>query len=342
MNFYEHHIGDYAEATAHLTFVEDAAYSRLIRKYYSTEKPLPVDVKAVQRLVGARSKDEREAVEAILNEFFELRDDGWHNERCDFEIKNYLAGEPEREAKRANEQARLKNHRDERSRLFKELNEAGLHAPWNTGIKELREMVSKSRKGKTETPPATQPKTALPPLPATAPETPATATQIPLPTTHNPDSNSNNTHSTPEVISEPSMQGRVCVELQKLGIMHVNPCNPELLELIEKGISINDFIAAGVDAVNKSNFSFNYVIGIVRNRKQQALEKQKSQSNPSRLSPGFTNNNSRGNYDTNHGNNEAGQHSGRKLSLVEQAQRGIELIEARERREREQQASILA
>jgi uncharacterized protein YdaU (DUF1376 family) len=38
MNYYEHHIGDYAEATSHLTFVEDAAYSRLIRKYYSTEK----------------------------------------------------------------------------------------------------------------------------------------------------------------------------------------------------------------------------------------------------------------------------------------------------------------
>ncbi len=37
MNYYEHHIGDYAEATAHLTFIEDATYSRLIRKYYATE-----------------------------------------------------------------------------------------------------------------------------------------------------------------------------------------------------------------------------------------------------------------------------------------------------------------
>ena len=34
MNYYEHHIGDYAEATAHLTFVEDAAYSRLIRSSF--------------------------------------------------------------------------------------------------------------------------------------------------------------------------------------------------------------------------------------------------------------------------------------------------------------------
>lgn len=89
MNYYEHHIGDYAEATAHLSFVEDAAYSRLIRKYYAQEKPLPVDVKAVQRLVGARSKDEREAVESVLEEFFELREDGWHQDRCDAEIARY-------------------------------------------------------------------------------------------------------------------------------------------------------------------------------------------------------------------------------------------------------------
>lgn len=89
MNYYEHHIGDFAEATAHLSFVEDAAYSRLIRKYYAQEKPLPADVKAVQRLVGARSKDEREAVEAVLREFFELHEDGWRQPRCDAEIARY-------------------------------------------------------------------------------------------------------------------------------------------------------------------------------------------------------------------------------------------------------------
>jgi uncharacterized protein YdaU (DUF1376 family) len=89
MNYYEHHIGDYAEATAHLTFVEDAAYSRMIRKYYAQEKPLPVDVKAVQRLIAARTKEEREAVEIVLNEFFTLEADGWHNGRCDTEIARY-------------------------------------------------------------------------------------------------------------------------------------------------------------------------------------------------------------------------------------------------------------
>jgi uncharacterized protein YdaU (DUF1376 family) len=91
VNYYEHHLGDYAEATAHLSFIEDAAYSRLIRKYYSTESPLPSDLKVVQRLVGARDKTERLAVDTVLKEFFELREDGWHNTRCDEEIEKARA-----------------------------------------------------------------------------------------------------------------------------------------------------------------------------------------------------------------------------------------------------------
>jgi uncharacterized protein YdaU (DUF1376 family) len=89
MNYYEHHIGDYAEATAHLTFIEDATYSRLIRKYYATEKPMPGDIKLVQRLINARSKEEKNAVVSVLNEFFTLTDDGWRQERCDHEIARF-------------------------------------------------------------------------------------------------------------------------------------------------------------------------------------------------------------------------------------------------------------
>jgi uncharacterized protein YdaU (DUF1376 family) len=89
MNYYEHHIGDYAQATAHLTFVEDAAYSRLIRKYYAEERPLPADLPAVQRLVGARTREEKSAVKTVLEEFFFLEADGWHNKRADSEIERY-------------------------------------------------------------------------------------------------------------------------------------------------------------------------------------------------------------------------------------------------------------
>jgi uncharacterized protein YdaU (DUF1376 family) len=180
MNYFEHHIGDYAEATAHLTFVEDAAYSRLIRKYYAQEKPLPADTKAVQRLVGARSKEEREAVTTVLEEFFVLAADGWHNARCDEEIEHFKAGEPEREAKKANEDNRTKRHREERAQLFQVLTAAGLHAAWNIGIKELRDMVK------------ALPATGAVTKPVTAPVMPVTATQSPIPNHQSPVITTNN------------------------------------------------------------------------------------------------------------------------------------------------------
>jgi len=111
MNYYEHHIGDYAQATAHLTWLEDAAYSRLLRRYYATETPLPADVSEVQRLVGARTKWERQAVETVLREFFVLREDGWHNARADAEIAKYRARS---EKARASIAKRWEAHKEQR------------------------------------------------------------------------------------------------------------------------------------------------------------------------------------------------------------------------------------
>ncbi|MDK6077921.1 YdaU family protein [Massilia varians] len=137
MNYYEHHIGDYAEATAHLTFIEDAAYSRLIRKYYAQERPLPVDIKAVQRLVGARTKEEREAVETVLNEFFKLDVDGWHNSRCDAEIARYMGKAEGKDAKREAEKERQRRHRQRRKELFDALREHGEVPSFDTSTEDL-------------------------------------------------------------------------------------------------------------------------------------------------------------------------------------------------------------
>lgn len=89
MNYYEHHIGDYDANTAHLTWAEDMAYTRLMRLYYRKEAPIPASVNDACRLVRAVAKDQKQAVESVLREFFELRDDGWHQVRCDSEISVY-------------------------------------------------------------------------------------------------------------------------------------------------------------------------------------------------------------------------------------------------------------
>jgi len=89
MNYYQHHIGDYAADTAYLTLIEDAIYTRLLRVYYRDEAPLPADVAYIARLIGLRTRKEKEALEYVLPQFFALQDDGWHNQRADEEIAAY-------------------------------------------------------------------------------------------------------------------------------------------------------------------------------------------------------------------------------------------------------------
>ena len=89
LNYYEHHIGDYDADTAHLTWAEDMAYTRLLRLYYRREQPIPGDLAAACRLVRASSRDQKQAVEDVLKEFFVLVDGSWHQDRCDMEISVY-------------------------------------------------------------------------------------------------------------------------------------------------------------------------------------------------------------------------------------------------------------
>lgn len=87
MNYVEYHLGDYAAATAHLSWDEDMAYMRLIRAYYHTEKPIPKD--KAYRLARADTAQRKKAVDAVLSEFFTLKGDDYHQKRCDEEIARY-------------------------------------------------------------------------------------------------------------------------------------------------------------------------------------------------------------------------------------------------------------
>lgn len=89
MNYYKFNIGDYAAATRHLTMLEHGAYRLLLDLYYTSEQPIPLDLKAAARKAGARSKDEVQAVETVLQEFFTETQAGWTHARCETEIAFY-------------------------------------------------------------------------------------------------------------------------------------------------------------------------------------------------------------------------------------------------------------
>ena len=84
MNFYKRHIGDYIKKAGHLTLLEHGIYARLMDVYYTREAGIPEDKAA--RLIGARTKDEVQALSNVLDEFFTLVDGVWTQGRCEEEI----------------------------------------------------------------------------------------------------------------------------------------------------------------------------------------------------------------------------------------------------------------
>jgi uncharacterized protein YdaU (DUF1376 family) len=276
VNYYEHHLRDYDAATAHLSWDEDLAYTRLLRWYYRKERPIPADVKEACRQVRAATKVQRDAVHAVLQEFFELREDGWHKDTCDEVIARYRAGEPEREAKKLNEDTRLSRHRAERRELFRVINGAGIHRQWNTPMAELRELAKKLQAGGPETVEAGNGSTSNAPAtpPATGTATPATATHTPSTNPQAPDTRHHDVaeeartarpedeHPPPDSPARATMAGAVCAALKAKGIGQCNPGHPTLLLLIEQGAEVQNFLAAVDGAKDKTN-PFAYLLAAV-------------------------------------------------------------------------------
>jgi uncharacterized protein YdaU (DUF1376 family) len=237
LNYYEHHIGDFAEATAHLSFVEDAAYSRLIRKYYAQEKPLPADTKAVQRLVGARSKDEREAVDSVLREFFELQDDGWHQTRCDEEIARYQ-----------DKQAKAKR---------------SAQARWSA-------KPTHSEGNANASPDAMRTHSE-----GNAHQTPDTRHQSPDPNTHTPSASTDAVRVSADppkpAPAEPTRAGHLCRLMRQAGIADTNPGHPDLIALADAGVTDAEAQGAARTAVERSK-GFAYAVGTLRRQRIEAAQ----------------------------------------------------------------------
>jgi uncharacterized protein YdaU (DUF1376 family) len=143
LNYYEHHLGDYLRDTAHLSMIEDGAYRRLLDAYYIREAPLPLVLRDVYRLVRASSKQDREAVETVLREFFTESPDGWRHSRCDREIAGYQETIPDREARRENDRERQRRARDRRKALFEHLRGHDIVPPFDTKTSELEAILSR-------------------------------------------------------------------------------------------------------------------------------------------------------------------------------------------------------
>lgn len=122
--------------------IEDGAYRRLLDLYYSTERQLPLDRKALYRVARARTPEEQEAVDIVLEEFFEETEEGWFHSRCEEEIDAARDKGEEAQDKRKNERERQRRHRERRKELFEALREHGVVPPWDTKTADLETLLS--------------------------------------------------------------------------------------------------------------------------------------------------------------------------------------------------------
>jgi len=98
VNSYEFHIGDYYRRTSHLSQVEHYIYRRLIDQYFLTELPITTEIRSISRTLQLTA-DQIETLEMILDEFFELEDDGWHHSHIKQELERiYGKSEQARDA----------------------------------------------------------------------------------------------------------------------------------------------------------------------------------------------------------------------------------------------------
>lgn len=79
-------MADYESDTTHLSLMEHGAYRLLLDHYYKKRQALPANASLLHRICRAFAADEQAAVQSVLNEFFVLQSDGYHQKRADREI----------------------------------------------------------------------------------------------------------------------------------------------------------------------------------------------------------------------------------------------------------------
>lgn len=218
MNYYERHIGDYLKDTAHLSLLEHGVYTRLLDVYYTREGAVPA--KDVARLVGARSKDEREALAVVLAEFFELRDDGAHHQkRADAEIERFRS---------KSDKARASiNKRWEKARAVEETNNEGNTNVSAGGYERITDDIHRAPVPSNQTP-VTKPQTPNPKAARIGINTIGVSADAEAARPEIPP---------PDPSKSPTRRGAVAVILRSGGVSDATQAHPTVVDWAQRGVT---------------------------------------------------------------------------------------------------------
>lgn len=290
MNFYKHHMGDYAADTQHLSWDEDCAYRRLLDQYYKREKPIPVDLKQACRLARAVTPAQRRAVEAVLREFFEQQDDGWHQARCDREIGVADAAGAGSGGGRTGgggdgaeppKGSRQEKYRSRRKALFDALATRGVTMPRDATMDELSDALVRATPSHGDggvTPAASRVTPAVTShrngetSPTVSPDDGVTShgNQTPDARHQTPDARGGDTQAQAGAPPRAPAQERVgtsageaCRAMRQAGLADANPGHEVLLRLLADGVTVAQLTNAAAEAVRLGK-PFPYALAIAK------------------------------------------------------------------------------
>ena len=89
MHWYKRNVGDYAAKTGHLTLLEHGVLALLTDRLYQSEKPFTS--RDAHRICRPKSKQEKAAVDSVLEEFFTNTSTGYVSETALKDIGEYHA-----------------------------------------------------------------------------------------------------------------------------------------------------------------------------------------------------------------------------------------------------------
>ncbi|WP_432778176.1 YdaU family protein [Burkholderia gladioli pv. alliicola] len=245
MNFYKRHIGDYLKDTAHLSLLEHGVYTRLLDVYYTREAGIPEAQAA--RLIGARSKDELNALEAVLTEFFELVDGTWTQPRCEREI-NAAGPKPEDgdAPPKTGKAARQKAYRDRRKAMFDRLASLGVTLPFDASMDELQDALLRVTDASRVMP------SVMPDASRVMERSASQNQNVTATISQTPDSTSQTPDITPEVPASaggtpPARAAELSIVMRRHSIQ-ASPHDPRVEAAAERGITPETLEAACIEA----------------------------------------------------------------------------------------------
>ena len=123
MHYYQWKIGDYRRDTAHLSHLEHGIYRTLIDTYMLNEAPLTGDIQELERKHNIKTKNEKQALLSVLNDFFKFENETFLHCRCDENISSFRE-----KSKKASNSAKIRWDNDANA-MRTQCNEDANHKP---------------------------------------------------------------------------------------------------------------------------------------------------------------------------------------------------------------------